>query len=253
MKSSGRKAGICAALFAAACLCLFAICPAHAQPVTESGSGGSIPDATSEGTNAYNADAGVFTTEIVLSGLGPITSFDSITLDDLQHTYSGDLMFELTHVDTGTTVIFLQRPLKSSATSRGTGPLDYGSPSGVDGDFTFVTDLSSTETSSDSLWNAVALSSDVLGGTYAASANGFTGMKSTSYQPTDLDAFAGESMDGTWELTAIDESIRDTGSFSGWQIQATLDDPAPEPGPAGFFLMGGAIFLFVQRWRKARA
>ncbi len=223
--------------------------PAGAQLIFASGSGGSVPDATSAGTNAVNADAGVFTSAIHLHNLGNVSYFTGITINNLSHTFVGDLNITLTHVDTGTSVTLLDRVRKSSATSDGTGPLDYGSDSAVNGDFTFVTDLSSQYNSNDSLWNAVALSSDVLGGTYAASGNDFTGIESTSYVPTDLNVFAGESMNGTWDLTISDESIFDTGTLDGWQIQGMLV-PVPEPSVAAMVITGGVVCLLVGRWRK---
>jgi hypothetical protein len=214
--------------------------------------GGPIPDATTPGTNGFNPNSGIFTSTITLSNEPPITSVNSITIDSLQHPYAGDLFFELTHDDTGTSVIFMNRALKTSLTSDGMGVMDFGSYTEASGNFTFVTDLASTESGSDSLWNALSMTSDLLGGVYAATSNDFTGSDGTSYTPTDLNVFAGESGDGTWTLTAMDESHLDTGSFSGWDVDFTFD-PAPEHSVTAMALVGGAVFLFVQRLRRPAA
>jgi len=215
-----------------------------AQTDFTGGAGGSIPDATTYGDTAWNPNAGVFTSDIDVTDPGTISSFNSITLNDFPHTWVGDLVFELTHVDSGTTVIFLDRPLKVSPTS------DYGSDSDLNGTCTFVSDLTSSYGSGDSIWLAANNNSVVPGGTYAASANIFTGSTNTSYQPVNLNVFSGESISGTWELTVLDESYLDVGSFSSWQFNATIE-ATPEPASPMLILCGAIIsFILVSFWRK---
>ena len=215
-----------------------------AQTDFTGGAGGNIPDATSLGPVVGNTNAGVFTSDINVANPGVITSFNSITLDNFSHTWVGDLVFELGHVDSGTTVIFMYRPLKVSAIS------GYGSDSDLNGTYTFDNDLTSTFGSSDSIWLAASNNSVIPGGTYAASADVFTGSAKTSYQPVNLDVFAGESIAGTWELTIRDESIGDVGTFSGWQFNATVN-PAPEPASAALIICGAITsFMLVSFWRR---
>lgn len=218
-----------------------------AQTDFTGGAGGNIPDATSLGPIVGNTNAGIFTSDINVANPGTITSFNSITLDNFSHTWVGDLVFELEHVDSGTTVIFMYRPLKVSAIS------GYGSDSDLNGTYTFDNDLTSTFGSSDSIWLAASNDSIIPGGTYAASADVFTGSANTSYQPVNLNVFSGESITGTWELIVRDESIQDVGAFSGWQFNATVN-PAPEPGSATLIICG-AIISFIPgtcRRRPAR-
>jgi len=209
------------------------------------GAGGNIPDATSLGPIVGNTNAGIFTSDINVAVPGTIVSFNSITLDSFSHTWIGDLVFELEHVDSGTTVILMYRPLKVSAIS------GFGSDSDLNGTYTFDNDLTSTFGSADSIWQAASNNSVIPSGTYAASADVFTGSANTSYQPVNLNVFSGESITGTWELIVRDESIQDVGTFSGWQFNATV---APSPEPAGTELMiCGAIisFILVPFWRRS--
>lgn len=217
---------------------------AFAQTTFTGGAGGNIPDATSIGADAGNPNAGIFTSDIVISGPGTIISFNSITLDDFCHTYIGDLVLELTHVDSGTTIFFMNRPLKVSALN------GWGSDSDLNGTYTFINDLGSTYGSSDSIWLAATNNSTVPGGTYAASANSFTGSPTTSYVPINLNVFAGESIAGTWELTIRDESTNDIGTLSSWQFNATIE-PVPEPASSALMLCGAIVsFVLVSFWRK---
>lgn len=217
-----------------------------AQTDFTGGVGGAIPDATSAGQDAGNPNAGIYTSDIVISDPGIVTSLNSITLNNLQHTAIDDLVFELTHVGWGTTVVFMDRVGKTSATT------GFGYPANLNGNYTFDTDLSSILTSSDSIWDAAAIyqnSGDIPTGIYAATTNNFTGSYSTSYQPIDLNVFTNQSIAGTWQLTVRDEASSDTGSFSSWQFNATV--AAPEPASTALMICGGVIsFILVSFWRR---
>ncbi len=215
-----------------------------AQSDFTGGAGGNIPDATSPGGDAGNPNAGIFTSDIVVADPGTITLFNSITLNNFSHPYLGDLVFELTHVDSGTTIIFMNRPLKVLALN------DWGSDSALNGTYTFDNNLISTYNASDSIWLAATNNSTVPGGLYAASANAFTGSDNTSYVPINLNVFAGESIAGTWELTVRDEAANDVGNFAGWQFNATFE-PTPEPASPALILCGAIIsFVLISFWRR---
>jgi hypothetical protein len=215
-----------------------------AQTDFTGGAGGNIPDATSLGPVVGNTNAGIFTSDINVANPGTIASFNSITLDDFSHTWVGDLVFELEHVDSGTTIILMYRPLKVSAIG------GYGSDSDLNGTYTFDNDLTSTYGSGDSIWLAANNNSVIPGGTYAASADVFTGSANTSYQPVNLNVFSSESIAGTWELIVRDESIQDVGTFSGWQFNATVE-PAPEPAGAALMICGAITsFILHSFWRR---
>ncbi len=208
-----------------------------AQTTFSGGTGGTIPDATTPGEAAGNTNAGIFHSDIIVTNLGLVTSFNSITLSNLSHPYIGDLVLELTHVDSGTSILFMNRPYKLSAT------VGWGSGSGLNGTYTFDGNLTSTYNASDSIWRAATNFTIVPSGTYAASANAFTGSANTSYVPVNLNVFAGESISGTWELTIRDESLNDIGMFDSWQFNAAFE-AVPEPTSPALIIVS-ALFTFV--------
>ena len=239
-------------LFWVLALLLISIRPVPGQTINFiGGPGGSIPDSSDLGTNAWNPGAGVFLSDIVVTNAGLIGSFNSVTLDTFAHTAIGDLVFEITHVDSGTTVIFLQRAQKTDPTQ------GYGSAVDLNGDFTFTNDLASTFNSLDSIWHAAFVATNsgsgiINGGSFAASSNAFGGTASTSYQPSDFNDFAGQTAAGTWRLTVLDEATNDVGSLAGWSFNATLTS-VPEPtGPLLFFAGVIVITASIARWRDRK-
>ncbi|HHB90955.1 MAG TPA: hypothetical protein ENK60_06565 [Anaerolineae bacterium] len=127
-----------------------------------------------------------------------ITLTDSTQLQDLDiqldisHTYVGDLMVTLEHVDTGTTVTLIDRPGVPDSTYGCSGDNidatidDYG----PDGD---------AETMCN---NNPAISGRVRGGDPPSS--------------TLLAAFNGESLAGDWIITVSDHAGADTGTLNQW-------------------------------------
>lgn len=112
------------------------------------------------------------------------------------HTYVGDLIFRLTHVESGTTVTLLHRP-----------GVPDPNPSALCG------------CSNDNL-NVVF---DDAAATAAETQCSGTPAINGRFRPyTPLSAFAGLPLAGTWRLTAVDMAGQDTGSISSWGMTVTV-------------------------------
>src|SRR6185369_386223 len=157
----------------------------QAVPVTYNSAGGAIPDNNPVGVNF----------DIVIPDAGILASFDRISVT-MSHSWAGDLTLSLTHLETGTSVIFLDRILSVVAGNTGDSSKLVKVLEPHETAYAFVTDLSTFTFSPKSIWGAASLISDsfyIPGGIYAASANARTGNPLSSYVPTDLNVFAGES------------------------------------------------------------
>lgn len=148
----------------------------------------SIPD---------NDPAGV-TNDLVIGDPGSITDLN-VTLD-VTHTWVGDLVFELEHVETGTSVVFYDRPGVPAST--------FGC-SGNDIDAT-LDDEAATPVE------------DECGG-------GVPTIQGSFIPNNLLAAFDGEDIAGTWRITASDLAGGDTGTLNEWCIDAgTTGGPEPD-------------------------
>ena len=117
---------------------------------------------------------------------------------DATHTWVGDLRFNFTHVDTGTTVTLINRPGNPASTF------------GCSGDNYDVTvDDEGTDTP--------------IENQCGASAPAITGVAPGGDPPSTslLAAFDGESTLGAWTLTAIDNAGGDTGTLMEWCVEVT--------------------------------
>jgi subtilisin-like proprotein convertase family protein len=118
---------------------------------------------------------------------GAITDLSFVTLD-LAHTFVGDLKITLTHEETGTQAILLDRPKTSGALN-------------CSGD---LIDISL----SDSAATPVNTSC-------TANRNAYT--PGGAYHPLQaLSVFQGESVKGHWTLTTIDNAGGDSGTLHQW-------------------------------------
>jgi hypothetical protein len=108
-----------------------------------------------------------------------------------RHTWIGDLIFTLRHVDTGTAVTLVNRP----------GPAGLGCN---DNDIAVVLDDAAGAGVDGACPNTEATPG--LSGTFAPSA--------------PLAAFNGETLDGTWQITARDDASGDTGTLDEWCLLA---------------------------------
>ena len=140
--------------------------------------------------------------DMVISTSGNITDLN-ISLD-ASHTWVGDLVFTLEHVDTGTTATFYDRP---GYTGTGFGCQEdnidvIANDEGTDGDIESQCDTTPP-----------AISGDRVGGDPANSSL--------------LAAFDGEDLSGTWRLTASDNEGGDTGTINEWCIIPVANPVAP--------------------------
>lgn len=187
-------------------LALIAAAPALAD-FPGQGPGGSIPDNNSTG----------FSSTIVLGGAGTITDLN-VNIGGLRHSWIGDLRMTLTHVDTATSVVFVNRPgvgVGSGGVDPGTSTVgfsaNYGLNATTGANYTF-------DDEGADLYAAVngQLSSFQLpAGSY------------THPNAADLSGFDGQPIAGTWILTISDHAGADTGLFANWDIKATTSVPAP--------------------------
>ncbi|KAB2962009.1 MAG: hypothetical protein F9K16_10260 [Thermoanaerobaculia bacterium] len=148
-----------------------------------------IPDGNPAGVND----------DQVLAIVGPIADLD-VSLD-VSHTWVGDLVFTLTHVDTGTSVTFFDRPGRTTTGF------------GCDGDDVDV--IANDEGPDGSIEsqcaNLPAIFGDRVGGD-PANASLFA-------------AFDGEDLAGTWRLNASDHATPDPGTLNEWCLLPTREGP----------------------------
>ncbi len=175
------------------------VLPASAVSFTGTGAGFNIPDNNATGASST----------IVVPDSFSITDI-TVTLNSLTHTYVGDLIATLTHVDTGTTVSLFNRiGLVSSGA---------GDSSNFGGNYSF------NDAFTGNIW-AVAASG---GSSFVIpSGNNFpTGAGSSTLVPM-LTSLSGELSSGTWRLTISDNEQLDTGALGSWalNLQGT---PIPE-------------------------
>lgn len=152
---------------------------ANAPVVTYCGGGGKIPDGVAS-----------FQDEIIVTENMAINNV-SVTLKNLEHTWVGDLIAQLRHVETGVVVDLFRRPGQPQFSSSG-----YSND--LNGDYTFNDHVSHS-------FDAVAGSHTVIpSGHYCAN------------QP--LSVFKGRSSAGTWQLIINDCSAGDSGSLESWSL-----------------------------------
>jgi subtilisin-like proprotein convertase family protein len=131
-------------------------------------------------------------------GTGAITDLNLYL--DIYHTWIGDLIVTLTHVDTGTSVVVLDRPglPPGAGCNRDdiTAILDDAAPTPVEGQCT--------------------AGAPTIHGTFAPS--------------NPLAAFNGESLQGTWQLNVSDRAGADMGTLRHWCLIPTVQPDADADG-----------------------
>ena len=165
-------------------------------------------------TGSYNipdGNATGVTASINISGQPNISSFNSVTISGLTHTWYGDLRAFLSN---GTTTVQLFRSNLVDSPGFTNWYFD------LNGNYTFANTGANwyTETSE-----------PLPSATYA------------SFQP--LSAFNGSPLNGTWTLNVQDEHTDDLGAFSSFSIDATPVPFETDAAPAGMAIVFGALML----------
>jgi len=141
---------------------------------------------------------GQLTSDMVVANTGSLAGME---LDlDITHTWVGDLILTLTHVDSGTSIELVSRADGASAT--------------------FGCNANNIRTSvADGA--PVALQADCdLGGTDQEA------YPDAAYSPNQpLATFAGEDLSGTWRLDISDNAGGDTGTLNSWCMRPTVLGP----------------------------
>jgi len=144
-----------------------------------SGHGGNIPDGR-----------GSFINDIVVKDSFNVTDV-TVTLYDLVHSWCGDLIVQLHHLETNTVVNVFRRPGQPQFSSSG-----YSSD--LKGDYSF-NDHNTVD--------------------FVAAAGQNTVIPSGNYTSCgSLRAFYGLSAAGTWRLTVTDSTPGDLGSLGSWKL-----------------------------------
>ena len=118
----------------------------------------------------------------------------------ITHTWVGDLIVTLTHDDTGTSVVLIDRP-----------GLDNGGQGCSGNDISVVL----TDKAGFPVEDACDPQPPAIAGTWAPN--------------EQLSAFIGEGIAGTWTLVVSDNAALDTGALDSWTLIPTLKDPTATP------------------------
>jgi subtilisin-like proprotein convertase family protein len=196
---------------------------AQAAIVNYPGGGFSIPDGNA--TGAFS--------DITVTDNFQISDV-TVSLNNLQHTWIGDLIATITNVNTNTTVSLFNR----------VGPTPFnglGDSSNLAGNYSF------NDANTGNLLNtAVSLGDNQI----IPSGNYFpTGFNNTT---SFLSAFNGQSSLGTWRLRISDNAGVDTGSLGSWNLSLTpqASQPVPEPFTILGSLTAGGIGVALRRKRQ---
>ncbi len=175
------------------------------------GAGGAFPDGGGPGNP--------LTSDIVVGDTGGIVDV-SLTLNGAVHSFVGDLIVTLTHVESNTSVVVVDRPGVPEFSG-------FGWAYNLAGDYTFSNAGTVT-------WD------DVNGGVQDTGFNIASGVYASE---NSLTAFNGLDSAGTWRLTVSDNAAFDTGSMAGWTLSITV----PTPATAGLFGVAGLAALRRRR------
>jgi len=184
------------------------------DPKSYTGQGGAFND-------FVDPNPGVTRFEIFVPDSGEIKEMHSVVLNGLTHTWAGDLLITLTHKDTGTTVVLVDRPGV-------TGGVGFGESQDYNGNYTFA--------------DGFAPIPDEFGNAGAALPSGTYGL----HTGNALSAFVGEDKFGVWSLVVTDFAGGDTGALGNWVINMSN-----VPAPGALALLGLAGVAARRRRRSA--
>jgi len=231
------KKGLQIALFAAASVFFSATAYADVQGSTNNNTDIGIPDA-----NAVGVPGSVSTVTITDAEIIEEVTF---TIEGLAHTYVGDLVARVVHVESGRSATLFSRIGKDNPN------VGIGDESNFDGDYDF------SDATNNMLWDEARLgptgytlrnkagdsTNQPNPGIYRAAA-GISG------GPISLnDAFAGFTTEGTWRLEISDRNAFDLGSFREFGVSFVSSAAVPEPSTFVLMLAAGFSGLAMRRRR----
>ncbi len=146
-------------------------------------------------------NTGGVTDSLVVSGSGSLSDLN-VSLN-VTHTYVGDLIFTLKHMDTGTSVTIIDQP----------GFLSSGFGCGGDD-----IDVTLDDEASSSVEDECSSNSPTING---------------AFQPNNpLNAFDSENFGGTWTMTVSDNTGADTGTLNTWCLIYTITTATAPAAPS---------------------
>lgn len=193
-------------------IAVLTVLPASAVTFTGTGTGFSIPDGNATGASS--------TITIPTSSNFSITNI-TVTLNNLIHSYVGDLIANLTYVPTNTTVSLFNRIRRPPST--------LGDSSNFNGTYSF------NDAFTGDLWSVAASGGSTFN---IPSGNYFpTGANSSTVVPM-LTSLGGSQTAGDWRLTISDLATNDTGSLGSWTLNLEGTPLAPVSVPESNSVLG---------------
>jgi subtilisin-like proprotein convertase family protein len=177
---------------------------------------------TTSTRNIPDNDATGVSATIAISGEGNITSFDSVTISGLNHTFYGDLRALLSN-STTTVQLFATGVAPDNATFTTAG-------SDLGGNYTFANTGANWYTQTNPV----------------SSVTPYASLQS-------LNAFVGQSLNDTWRLNVQDRDSFSTGSFT--EFSFNVNEPTAVPfefeGTGGLMVVGG-VWLLRRHLKKKK-
>ncbi|KAB0240393.1 proprotein convertase P-domain, (modular protein) [Microcystis aeruginosa EAWAG127a] len=188
-------------------IAVLTVLPASAVTFTGTGTGFNIPD---------NNATGASSTITVPTGSNFSITNITVTLNNLTHSWSGDLIANLTYVPTNTTVSLFNRILGGA-----------GNGTRFNGTYSF------NDAFTGDLWSvALASASTIPAGNYFP-----TGAGSGTLVPI-LTSLSGSQTAGDWRLTISDNGSDETGSLGSWTLNLEGTPLAPVSVPESSSVLG---------------
>ncbi|WP_375327576.1 proprotein convertase P-domain-containing protein [Microcystis sp. BLCC-F210] len=188
------------------------VLPASAVTFTGTGTGFNIPDINATGASS--------TITVPTSSNFSITNI-TVTLNNLIHSYVGDLIANLTYVPTNTTVTLFNRIGRVSS--------GFGDDSNFNGTYSF------NDASTSNIWSVAASGGNTFN---IPSGNYFpTGANSSTVVPM-LTSLGGSQTAGDWRLRISDLSSPDTGRLGSWTLNLQGTPLAPVSVPESNSVLG---------------
>lgn len=193
------------------------------------GPGGLIPDNSATG----------LTSDIVVSSSDVITSFNWVSITfSTKHTWAGDLIVKLTHVESGKDVHLFSRLGATTHTG-------LGDSSDLEGTYRFFNTGASFATAAAGVAGGVVIpTGDYARSSHAAGTSFVNSLGIQQFDPDNYTIFNGGALGGTWRLFINDNAGGDTGAISGWSFNV---DAVPEPASMAVLGLGAAALLRRRR------